>query len=362
MQPSNASIAIHVLTGFLGSGKTTLLNRVLRTPAFEKCAVIVNEFGDIGFDHLLVEASDDELIELSGGCVCCTVREDLAATILMLLARRRQKQCSAFDRIVIETTGLANPNPILNLLSVDGAIAEQVHIANVTTTIDTVNGYATLQRHAEARMQVVLADQLLVTKQDLISQEQPLRHNNDSRPLTRPNAASHSQNSGLALTNPQLNDELTRLNPHATAHALSAQQPTAELAEQLLRPPQPSDPHRGYANEHAHGNNVHSFTLEREQALPASVIPLFVEALSAHLGANLLRLKGLLKLREQPNRPAVLQAAQHVFHALELLAQWPAEHPHRTVLTFIVVGDAKYLVEALLDALITEVDQTQGRL
>ena len=157
-----------VLTGFLGSGKTTLLGRLLRHPAFSKTAVIINEFGEIGLDHELIEASADSLIELQTGCLCCKIRNDLAATLHDLLRRRDQGSVTAFTRIVIETSGLADPAPILQTLMTDAGLACRLALGGVVTTVDAVTGAATLIREDISVKQVALADRLVLTKTDLV--------------------------------------------------------------------------------------------------------------------------------------------------------------------------------------------------
>ena len=157
-----------VLTGFLGSGKTTLLGRLLRHPEFSRTAVIINEFGEIGLDHELIEASEDSLIELQTGCLCCKIRNDLAATLHDLLRRRDEGSVTAFTRIVIETSGLADPAPILQTLMTDAGFASRLALGGVVTTVDAVTGADTLIREDISVKQVALADRLVLTKTDLV--------------------------------------------------------------------------------------------------------------------------------------------------------------------------------------------------
>ena len=160
-------IPVSVLTGFLGSGKTTILGHLLRRPEFARTAVIINEFGEIGLDHDLVEASEDSLIELTTGCLCCKVRTDLADTLHDLLRRRDDGSCTPFDRIVIETSGLADPAPILQTLMTDAALAERLVLGSVATTVDAVNGAATLAHEDVSQKQVAVADRIVLTKLDM---------------------------------------------------------------------------------------------------------------------------------------------------------------------------------------------------
>src|SRR5205807_2611700 len=165
--PAMRALPVSVITGFLGSGKTTLLSRLLRDPAFERTAVIINEFGAVGLDHLLVESSDEQILTLEGGCVCCTVRGDLVRTAADLLARRAAGVITPFERIVIETTGLADPAPIVHALMTDRDIADALHLESVITTVDAATGAETLDAHPESVKQAALADCIVVTKSDL---------------------------------------------------------------------------------------------------------------------------------------------------------------------------------------------------
>ena len=160
-------IPISILTGFLGSGKTTILGHLLRQSGFSRTAVIINEFGEVGLDHELVEASEDSFIELKTGCLCCKIRTDLAQTLQDMLQRRDAGRCSAFDRIVIETSGLADPAPILQTLMTDTSIAGRLVLGGVVATVDSVTGAGTLQREDISQKQVAIADRIVLTKLDL---------------------------------------------------------------------------------------------------------------------------------------------------------------------------------------------------
>src|SRR5262245_25051517 len=163
-------IPVVVLTGFLGSGKTTLLARLLKSPQFSRTAVIINEFGDVGLDHELVETSEESFVELQTGCLCCAVRGDLVLTLEDILRRRDQGSVAPFERVVIETSGLADPAPILHALMGDTAISRRLACAGVVTTVDAVNGLATLARQPESVKQVAVADRLILTKTDLVAE------------------------------------------------------------------------------------------------------------------------------------------------------------------------------------------------
>ena len=165
---STELIPVSVLTGFLGSGKTSLLNTLLKDPMLANACVVINEFGEIGIDHLLVETADENIVELSSGCLCCTIRGDLIDTLNNLVERRTAGSIKAFDRIVIETTGLADPAPVLHALMRDDLLLQRVKLEGVITVVDGFNGMATLDAHEEAVKQVAVADRIVLTKLDLL--------------------------------------------------------------------------------------------------------------------------------------------------------------------------------------------------
>src|ERR1700751_4542370 len=161
-------IPVCVLTGFLGSGKTTLLGKLLKSPDFARTAVIINEFGEVGLDHDLIETSDESFVMLQTGCLCCPTRGDLVLTLADILRRRDEGTVTPFDCVVIETSGLADPAPILHAVMSDDALAERLMLAGVVTTVDAIHGAETLERHPESIKQVAVADRLVLTKTDLV--------------------------------------------------------------------------------------------------------------------------------------------------------------------------------------------------
>ena len=318
-------LPLSVITGFLGSGKTTLIRRLLARPEFARTAVIVNEFGDIGLDHELIESAEEDLVELSTGCLCCAMRGDLAVAVQRLFAKRSQG--AAFDRILLETTGLADPAPILQSLLADAALRARVTLDRVVVTVDAVNAHATLDAHAVSRKQAALADLLLITKTDLAPQAAPhLRQRLQA--LNRDADIVHGVHGEVA--------------PAILFHARGTQ-PIPSPAATAAAHPQP----------HAH-DDIASVSLERAQPLHAVSLTLFLQALAGVCGSDLLRVKGIVALREHPDGPAVVHGVQHVFHPLRWLDGWPAG-PRRTRLVLIGRRLRRDWVEALLATIEDEV-------
>jgi G3E family GTPase len=323
-----------ILTGFLGRGKTTLLGRLLRQPEFSRTAVIINEFGDIGLDHDLIEVSEDSFIELQTGCLCCKIRNDLATTLHDMLRRREQGRITPFTRVVIETSGLADPAPILQTLMTDAKIAGRIALGGVVTTVDCVNGIDTLSREAISVKQVAVADRLVLTKTDLAGPMQPA-----------------------------LMRRLAALN--ATAEVLYARQGQIDpknLFDGGIYNPLTKSPDvqswlgaESIAHEHRHSpHDIDAYTILRREPIRAVALTLFLETLSEHCGADLLRLKGIVNILESPDRPAVIHGVQHVFHPPSWLARWPSDD-RRSRIVFITRGVPPGWVEALLEALDAEV-------
>jgi G3E family GTPase len=330
-------IPVLVLTGFLGSGKTTLLSHLLRQPDFARTAVIINEFGEIGLDHDLVEASDDSFITLTTGCLCCKVRDDLVATLDDMLRRREEGRVSPFTRVVIETSGLADPAPILQTLMTDRTIAGRVALAGVVTTVDAVNGAATLEREAISVKQVAVADRLVLTKSDLAGAVRPELF----RRLAQLNAAAPVLSADRGRLDPQRLFDAGRDDPHSGSFEVQSW-----LGER-------SDVH----SHGPHDADIRSYAILRDAPIRAVTLTLLLETLAEHCGADLLRLKGIVDILESPDRPAVIHGVQHVFHAPAWLPRWPSGD-RRSRIVVITRGIPQSWIEALLDALEAEVAET----
>jgi G3E family GTPase len=329
-------IPVCVLTGFLGSGKTTLLGKLLKSPAFARTAVIINEFGEVGLDHDLIETSDESFVTLQTGCLCCTVRGDLVLTLADILRRRDEGTVTPFDRVVIETSGLADPAPILHAVMSDDALAERLTLAGVVTTVDAVHGEETLSRQPESIKQVAVADRLVLTKTDLV----------DETP-----AGLADRLAALNPSSPVLPASFGDIDP-ARLFDARIWDPAGKLA-----PEHEEHTHHGAHDRNRHDERITCFALIREQPIPAVALTLFLEVLAEHCGADLLRLKGIVAVAESPERPAVIHGVQHMFHAPTFLDRWPSDD-RRSRLVFIARDLPREFAEALLDAIETEVRET----
>ncbi len=310
-----AKVPVTVITGFLGAGKTTLLRRFLATPEGRGSAVVVNEFGAEGIDDALVRASADETVLLGNGCLCCIARSDLQQALRRLVVERERGELPDFRRVVIETSGLADPSPILQTFATDRALGGEFHVEAVVTVIDAETGGNTLSWSAEARKQAILADRLVITKTDIAGE-------------------------GAAA---RLGAQLRALN--AGAEILAA----VDGALDPSRFTEPAtDARNAFVAETVHSDGIASFVLADEQPMPWPVFARAMETLMAMRGPDLLRVKGFLNV-EGCRGPVLVQFVQHLAHPPVELEAWPDEE-RRSRVVFITRNIAEARVRDLFEA------------
>ena len=330
-----------LLTGFLGSGKTTVLNHVLKRPGMAATAVIVNEFGEIGLDHLLVERSSEDVVLLNSGCLCCTVRNDIVDTLTSLFVDRAKNKVPWFTRVVIETTGLADPAPILHTLMTEPIVAARYMLDGVVTTVDAVNGAATFDRQPEAVKQAAVADRLLLTKTDLA--EPALRQAVQTR-LAALNP------SALLIPVAQGTVEAGRLfNLGFFDPATKSVDVQRWLRDEAFAAGNQHDHDAEHAGPNRHDDRIRAFCITREKPISWAVLSGWLDGLASMRGADLLRFKAIVALSDRPDEPVVLHGVQHLFHPPVLLPQWPSED-RRTRMIFITRDLPQEAIEAALTA------------
>jgi G3E family GTPase len=326
-------IPVSLLTGFLGSGKTTVLNKLLPQAELARTVVVINEFGEIGLDHELVESSTEDMVLLKSGCLCCTIRGDLVDTLRGLMVRRIGGGIAAFDRVLIETTGLADPAPILHTLMSDLAIASSYRLDGVITTVDAATGDATLDRQIESVKQAAVADRLLLTKTDLVSPKTSaalfdrLCRLNPAAPITivRNGDVDPARILNAGLYNPETKslDVQRWLKAEAYADAPSAGH---------------HDHDHGHGHGHGHDINRHddhikAVCLTVDQPIRASAFDTWLGLLLAMKGPDILRVKGIVNIAGFDG-PLVIHGVQHVFHPPLQMKKWPSAD-RRTRIVFI---------------------------
>jgi len=317
---------VTVLTGFLGAGKTTLLNHLLRQPHLARTAVLVNEFGEIGLDHLLVEKLDDNTVLLNAGCLCCTVRGDLARVLREVLPRARRDDIS---RIVIETTGLADPIPILTTLMTDPVAASAYRLDGIVTVVDAVNGPAHLESQSESLRQVAVADRIVISKADL-ADTTVLRNR-----LKRLNPGAPVIEAANGVVDPGFILHVGLFDPTAKIPDVAAWLNAAAFEDT-------HDHHQHDPNRHdAH---IAAFCVALDGALDWPALAMWLELLVAQRGENLLRVKGILNLQGH-DRPVAIHAVRHLMHPPVKLAAWPDADPRTSRLVFITSDLPRAVIE-----------------
>jgi G3E family GTPase len=339
-EPSSL-IPVTLLTGFLGSGKTTVLNHVLKQPEMAATAVIVNEFGEIALDHLLVERSSEDVVLLNSGCLCCTVRGDIVDTLTNLFVDRVKGKIPFFSRVAIETTGLADPAPILHTMMTDPIVAARYMLDGVVTIADAVNGAATLDRQPEAVKQAAVADRLLLTKTDLAAAA--ARRDIESRlKILNPSAPIVPVVQGVV--DPARLFDIGFYNPATKS---------VDVRRWLRDEAFASGPEHEHGHEHLdvnrHDDRIRAFCIIRERPISWAALSAWLDGLATMRGEDLLRMKAIVALSDRPNQPVVLHGVQHLFHPPVLLPEWPSED-RRTRMVFITRDLPREAIETTLAA------------
>ena len=329
--PFAGKIPVTIVTGFLGSGKTTLLNHLLAQPAFANSAVIVNEYGEQGVDHDLIRFAREKVQLLENGCVCCALRGDLQLALRDLFLARREGNIGSFERVLLETTGLADPAPVLQTLLSDGMLLGQFRLNGVVTCVDAYHALEQFDAHSEAVKQVALADRLIITKADQVdvavlgAVREKLA---ELAPLAQIGEAWHGAIEPAFVTDIGLSD--ARADALRIERWLGAALPETDTGHQ------------------PHSTAIKTFTLRFEQPFSARAFEQCIEVLTALRGPDLLRVKGLVNVEGEPG-PLVVQGVQHLFHPPVALPGWPG-NDRASRLVFITRGIPREVIAGLFNA------------
>jgi G3E family GTPase len=329
------SLPVNVLTGFLGSGKTTLLRHLLASPRLADTAVLINEFGEVGLDHLLVETVEEGIVLLQSGCICCTIRGDLSKAILDLYSRRERGLVPSFRRLAVETTGLADPTPILSTVLHDPVLRHHFHLGNVIATVDGVNGLANLEEHPETVKQAAIADRLVLTKADL----------SDVATLMRLRTALRRLNPAAAMLEAIEGD----VDPDLVLgeEAWDAASRSAEVRRWIAAEEAGGHDHDHAPDRSRHAGGIRAFCVTIDAPIDWAAFGIWLTLLLHRHGNDILRVKGIVNVAGS-DVPVVVQGVQHLVHAPMHLEAWPSDD-RRSRLVFIARGIDETRLRASLD-------------
>lgn len=294
---------VYILSGFLGSGKTTLLNKLLKLDAFSNTLVIVNEFGEIALDHLLIETSSDTILELSNGCLCCSIRGELVDTLLEI-------DPTQFDRVIIETTGIADPLPIFQSLAFHPNLAQTYAPAEILTVLDSIRGEDLILQNEEAMKQISIADVIILTKQDMATQSDNAK------------TIAHKYNPNALII-----EDAQTLDPSA-------------ISQRVIKPTK---------TPHSHSSNFTSVLLETDNSIDVQTLAGLLHHLSNAIGENLLRIKGFAKINTHPDKPLLVQVSGQIVHDFETREEWQTDIL-KTQLVVIAKDTEPKLIQTIFDA------------
>ena len=324
-------IPVTVITGFLGSGKTTLLSSILKKKEMQKTAVIINEFGEIGLDHALIEHTDENIVELQSGCICCTIQGDLNKTLIDLFDKMMNGKVSSFNRILIETTGLANPVPIIHTLMSSIELIRIYSLDGVITVVDSINGEKTLDLHEESLKQLALAEKIILSKTDIVDKDEIKSLVYRIKEINPVSQIIFSKFGNIPL------EEIFGLG------AYDPYKKSVDVKKWLAAEKYKDKKHHHHHDVNRHNENIRAFSMMSENPVNMIAFSFFRDMITAALGANLLRMKGIVNIAGE-ERPAVIHGVQHIFHPVQWLETWP-DNDRRTKLVFITQNIKKEQIE-----------------
>lgn len=350
---SDKKIPIIVITGFLGSGKTTFLSKLLKQKGMSRTAVIINEFGEVGLDHALVEHSDEDILELQNGCICCTIRADLTNTLVSLIDKVEKGSIKPFDRVVVETTGLADPAPIIHTLMRSFELHENYKLDGVITLVDAVNGSNTLDNHTEAVKQAAIAERIILSKTDIadIDTKQALidrlKTINPSTPILENTDDSAIESLLLGLDSYDPNSKSDDVIKWLNMENFEDSHNHHDHSHEHHHHDHSHDRHHHDINRHS--DEIQAFAMTSETPIHTMALNLFLELVTSIAGPNLLRVKGIINIAGE-DAPVVIHGVQHLFHPMRWLDAWP-DDDHRTRLVFITRDIPKEAIQKIFDSL-----------